>query len=328
MFFSIVLSAYNEERWLPEAIESTLAQTHRDFELLLIDDGSTDRTLPIMQQYAARDARVRVITHENWGITRSRNDGTDRARGDWIAVMDADDVMLPERLERQAAFLAGHPEVDVTACLAIYINERSKIIGRKAKPQFTHPRAAPAALERGDVILVLHSGMVVRRAAVQAVGGYREAFMLADDADLMCRLVEAGYLLVEQPEHLHQYRFRQKSVSARNYGEQQRQLRWTAYCSRQRRAQLPEPTYAQFLKMERSGSRLRALNVSRKDAANDHFHRALWAYANGARRQPAADVVFSAVLDPARAARRIGPHAVYAVRRRLRPSPPCRARRV
>ena len=314
MFVSVLLPAYNDERWLPYAVESALAQTHRDFELLLVNDGSTDGTLAVMQCYAKQDARVRIISHANMGLARSLNAGIEAAQAAWIARMDSDDIMLPTRLEQQVAFVQRHPEVAATAGLGVYINEAGHQIGRKARARFTKPGAARQALARGQVVQLLHSAVLMRKDAVLAVGGYRPQFTVTEDADLWSRLLEAGYELLEQPEYLQQIRFRRVSASGGGYVLQQRQLRWIIACSTARQAGLLEPTFEQFLAAEHSGSQLHRMNVRRKDAANNRFHRALWAYANGRRLSAARDVLISSALDPARAARRVVPRVVHAVR--------------
>lgn len=309
-----MLPAYNDERWLPYAIESTLAQTQRAFELLLINDGSSDGTLALMNAYAKRDPRIRVLSHENYGVARTLNEALHAARTDWVMRMDADDVMAPNRIERQLAFLEQHPEAAVIACLPIYINEAGDEIGRKARARFTAPGVALRASERGEVIQILHSGALIRRHAVLGVGGYRAEFDKVEDIELWGRLVDAGHEVLEQPEYLVHYRFRRASVSGGDYALQQRQLRWVAYCAAQRRVGLPEPSFQQFHALERSGSRLRTLNLSRKDFANDRFHRALWTYANGSRWRAANDVLVSSILDPTRALQRIGPKVLSTLR--------------
>ena len=110
---SVCMPVYNAKRYLGEAVESILSQTFRDFEFLIIDDGSTDRSLAILQRYAAQDARIRLSSEPNAGYVVRLNEMLHQARGDLIARMDADDVALPERFARQVEFLRSHPEVDV-----------------------------------------------------------------------------------------------------------------------------------------------------------------------------------------------------------------------
>ncbi|MBI5094602.1 MAG: glycosyltransferase family 2 protein [Candidatus Hydrogenedentes bacterium] len=107
---SVVMSVYNGERYLAEAIESILGQTYRDFEFIIIDDGSTDESLKIVEGYASRDNRIRLVSRPNRGLAAALNDGIEIARAPIIARMDADDVSLPKRFEKQMLYMAQHPE--------------------------------------------------------------------------------------------------------------------------------------------------------------------------------------------------------------------------
>ena len=107
---TVVMPIFNAERFLREAIESVLAQTFGDFELLAINDGSTDRSLDMLNELARRDSRIRVISRPNKGISATRNEGTKLGRGEFIAAIDADDISMPIRFETQVRFLREHPD--------------------------------------------------------------------------------------------------------------------------------------------------------------------------------------------------------------------------
>lgn len=307
MFVSVVLSAHNDARWLPEAIESTLGQSHTDFELLLIDDGSTDATPAVMEQYAQRDARIRIISHENWGLARSLNDGLAQARAEWVARMDADDVMLLNRLERQLAFVQEHPQVAVASCLGYLISETGATVWQRAEARFTTTQAVNEAVRNGELIQIWHSSAILRRDAVLAVGGYRPEFSLTEDGDLWNRLLDAGYQVLEQPEHLQQFRLHSQSVSAANRRLQQAQVRWIRLCVKRRRRGLPEPGWEEFLAFERSQPALSRLNRLRLDRAQEHMYLATALYAQGERVRAAQRFATSVTLDPVLGARNTAP---------------------
>lgn len=269
VFISVVLPAYNDERWLREAVDSVLAQTHRDFELLLIDDGSTDGTLAIMQAYAAQDERVRVFTHENWGVARTRNDATSHTRGDWIAVMDADDVMRSTRFERQLAFIQAHPEVAVASCLAYLINEGGEVIGQTTTDLLT---AADCARYVSEKIWfgVTHSGVMMRKDVLLAAGGYREKLRYAPDTDLWFRISEAGGLILVQPERLMLLRKHLGSVSARSIARIREPIEhghWIYACMQARRAGQPEPSLDEFRAAQTAAPFFRRLDYRRQSLA-------------------------------------------------------------
>src|SRR5512135_2066099 len=124
---SVMMPVYNAQRYVAEAIESILAQTFTDFEFLIIDDGSTDGSLPILERYARRHDRIRLISRANTGYLVALNEMLGIARGEFIARMDADDIALPERFERQLCYLADHP-----GC--VMVGSRVIIIGPDGSP--------------------------------------------------------------------------------------------------------------------------------------------------------------------------------------------------
>ncbi len=123
---SVVMSVYNGERFLREAIESILSQTFRDFEFIIVNDGSTDGTAGILNSYALSDSRVRVFEQENMGQCASDNRGCSLARGKYIARMDSDDVSMRDRLERQIAFLENHEKVGLLGGAVEIIDDRGR----------------------------------------------------------------------------------------------------------------------------------------------------------------------------------------------------------
>src|SRR5438046_2743554 len=108
---SVIMSVYNAQRYLAAAIDSILAQTFTDFEFIIIDDGSTDRSSQILADFANKDSRIRVETRANKGLTRSLNEAIALSRGEFLARMDADDIALPNRLEVQVRFMREHRDV-------------------------------------------------------------------------------------------------------------------------------------------------------------------------------------------------------------------------
>ncbi len=206
---SVLIAVYNSDRYLATAIESVLQQTFTDFECLLIDDGSTDRSGQILQAYAARDSRLRIFQQSNCGIAKTRNRLLAEARAEWVAVMDADDVMLPDRLERQVQFLSAHPEVVCVGGALDWIDQQGRLIGHLDMPQSD---AEIQQLLLGGISLLHHPCTMVRRSALLQVGGYDETLMASVDLDLWLRLGEVGQL-ANLPETMLQYRLHSHSVT-------------------------------------------------------------------------------------------------------------------
>ncbi|MBW4467659.1 MAG: glycosyltransferase [Pegethrix bostrychoides GSE-TBD4-15B] len=206
---SVMMAVYNSERYLAQAVESVLKQTLRELELIIIDDGSTDGSLAILQQYAAQDPRVRLSHRENRGIPQTRNELLHLATAELLAVMDSDDVALPDRLEQQVTFLQAHPEVVCLGSAFELIDAQNRRI-----------TSLPVPLEDAEIqpqILAGHAAIfqpcaMMRRDAVQQVGGYSLAMTQAEDLDLWLRLGEIGKL-ANLPESLVKYRLHANSVS-------------------------------------------------------------------------------------------------------------------
>jgi hypothetical protein len=183
---SVVMSVFNGQAFLAEAIESILSQTFRDFEFLVIDDGSTDATAEILSNYASRDGRIRVLRHENKGRAASLNDGIGFSKGKYVVRMDADDIASPHRLEDQIDFMERHPEVGVLGGAVEWINTAGQPIDIVRPPL--------GDLEIRSVMLhynpMCHPAVVMRREVVLGSGGYRQALLDADDYDLWLRMGE------------------------------------------------------------------------------------------------------------------------------------------
>lgn len=188
---SVVMPVYNTARYVGRAIESILNQTFPDFELLLLDDGSTDRSLDILKRYAAQDSRIRLISRENRGISPTRNELLALAQGEFVAVMDSDDISLPDRLAQQVAYLQQHPDVVWLGGAFALIDGAGRILTQMELPE--HDSQIRALLREGHTSF-LHPTALLRRSAVLQVGGYDEQLPLAEDLDLWLKLSQIGKL--------------------------------------------------------------------------------------------------------------------------------------
>lgn len=206
---SVLMPVHNAERFLVQAIESILTQTYRDFEFLIVDDGSTDRSLSILQRYAAKDSRIHLISRANTGHVIALNQLLEIAQGEYIARMDADDIALPERFQRQIEFLQQHPRVVCVGGWHDLIDHRGRLITCLPLPVSNDEIQQAALAGHGSIC---HPCAMIRRSALLAVGGYNINMTPAEDLDLWLRLGELGQL-ANLPEPLLQYRIHLKSVS-------------------------------------------------------------------------------------------------------------------
>lgn len=182
---SVVLAVRNGERHVAASIRSVLTQRFEDFELIVVDDGSTDATPEILSALRQADSRVVVVRQENRGLAASLNRGIGMARGLYIARQDADDISLADRFERQAAYLDQGPSVAAVGSSADVIDRAGAVVGA------LHAVRGADAVRRGLLTLrttPVHGSMLLRTSAIQAAGGYREAFPVCQDYDLWLRL--------------------------------------------------------------------------------------------------------------------------------------------
>ena len=179
---SVIMSVYNGEPYVREAVASILNQTFNDYEFLIIDDGSSDGTREILESY--RDPRIRIIHQENIGLTASLNKAIGLSKGEFIARQDADDVSLPERMEKLLELLEDEPEVGLVGSYVIFIDQNGN--------EFSHWRTPvehdEICRESKDYNALCQGGGIFRKSCLEEIGTYREKFRYAQDYDLLLRI--------------------------------------------------------------------------------------------------------------------------------------------
>lgn len=207
---SVIMPVYNMGSFVGEAIRSILKQTFAGFELIIIDDASTDDSLKHI--YSFRDSRIRVIeVPANKGNFPARNKGIEMARGRYIAVMDADDIAFAERLQKQYDYLENNPEVQAVGSDALVLPSNL----RRGTPLFTEA----IRLSLLDNSYVLHPSLMIRAVVMRRLQGYREQYRYAGDYDLLCRLALVGAINC-LPELLMYYRQHPGQITGRHRAEQ------------------------------------------------------------------------------------------------------------
>lgn len=243
---SIVMPVYNAEVFLPEALESILAQTYKNFVLIAIDDGSTDGSGEILEKYAAKDSRIEIIRQKNQGVGETRNRGLHHASTEWVFVMDADDVMFPNRIEKQLEFIKRHSDIRICSCLANYIDEEGRVFATSAN-SVPSRESFEKYVRTGEAIGLLNPGAVIHRETMIAIGGYRNQFKQAEDIDLWNRAAEKGHLILVQNDVLMKYRIHGGSMTTANFMGSRMYYEWVRACMRARRNGTPEPDWESFL---------------------------------------------------------------------------------
>lgn len=188
---SVVMPVYNAEKYLKEAVESILNQTFTDFEFIITNDGSTDKSGEILRQYQNIDSRIKLIEQNNMGLTRSLNNMLSIAQGDFIARMDADDIALPERFQRQVAFLQKNSNYVAVGSKVLLIDEDGCPI-MPFSQLTTHDEIDQAHLKGTTGSFINHPSVMIRTEAMKKIDGYRVDLEPAEDLDLFLRLAEIG----------------------------------------------------------------------------------------------------------------------------------------
>lgn len=233
---TVLTSVYNGEAYLAEALESVLAQSLSDWECIVVDDGSSDGSTEIAQRFANDDSRFRVHVQPNQGLPRALNEGLRQARGRYVAILDADDTALPDRLERQVGHLDANPDVALVGGNVTMISGNGREFGLAEYP--LDDEAIRAQLERQTAFV--HSAATYRRELVLDAGGYRHVTRLAEDVDLWLRLAERGRL-ANLAEPVARYRVHATQDSITRMEEQVLAVQAALASARERRAGRPDP---------------------------------------------------------------------------------------
>lgn len=204
---SVVMPVFNGETYLGEAIESVLIQTFTDFEFIIIDDGSTDNSAKILSSYS--DKRIRIITnYNNRGCPNSLNLGLEASKGKYIARMDADDISLPQRFEKQVELLDRNNNVGLLGSSCYFIDESGHELG-----------TSKVYNGKCSVHFMCHGSVLIRKSCLDKVGSYRAIIKYAEDCDLWLRLSEiCDVANISEP--LYRLRVHQQSLSSLNRKEQ------------------------------------------------------------------------------------------------------------
>jgi len=210
---SVIMSAYNCERYLRETIDSILNQTFNNFELIIVNDGSTDSTREILESYA--DSRMHIVNQKNMGISKAKNRAAALSSGEYVAVIDADDIWLPEKLGKQVNFLDEHSDIGLAGTATSVIDKKGRFMGTLRVVE-TNEQIQDALLKDN---CFSHSSIMLRKSIFEKVGYYNEEFDYSLDYDLLLRVSERCRVW-NIPEVLTIWRFNEEGVSVNKHSKQ------------------------------------------------------------------------------------------------------------
>jgi len=200
---SVVMSVYNDEKFLSDAIESILKQSNGDFEFIIVNDGSTDNSAVIISSFQKLDKRIVFIDRkENKGLPYSLNESIALAKGKYIARMDSDDVAVEDRFEKQINFLELRPDIDILGGQEALIDSKGLILKSSKKPLLFNKIKKSAEF----VCPINHPTYMVKKNVYLTLGCYRDSFVYAQDYDFILRAIDYGFIIENMPDKLLYYR--------------------------------------------------------------------------------------------------------------------------
>ncbi len=207
---SVIIAAYNVEKYVAEAVDSVLNQTYKNIEIIVVDDGSTDSTREALEPYIKQN-KIKYIYQENKRLAAARNTGLRISKGEYIAILDSDDLFLPEKIEKQVDFLENHPECDVCYCDIYHFYEEDP--EKMLKLNYTYYSGAEVFknLLRKNFINPLT--VVMRRSAFDRFGEFDEMQKRTEDWEFWARIAWQGANFQFLPEILAKYRMRRTSLT-------------------------------------------------------------------------------------------------------------------
>lgn len=280
---SIIIPAYNRQRYIRQCVRSALDQRYQPIEVIVVDDGSTDGTRLILEEFRS-DSRFVLLTHPgnaNRGQAASLNLGLRRAQGDYINILDSDDFLHPEKLAIEVPFMEGHPEVGLAYSNGYRTDADGHPVGPFHANNHREPNDPNALLL--DCYTLLPGNALVRRSAFQRAGNFEESFRAAQDHDMLLRLAETTRLAYLPHHHLFYYRMHDDSISGKG-----QELRWR--------------TGFEILRRARGRYPYRRSTV-RKRLAVLNYRLAQVAMTQGRRLQALSRLAMAGALDPIRATR-------------------------
>lgn len=204
---SVVMPVYNAEKFLKESIESILIQDFSDFEFIIINDGSTDNSLKIIQAF--NDSRIKIISRENKGIVYSLNEAINLSKGEYVARMDADDISLSNRFSRQLQIFKNDSSLAVVGSWAIKINEFNEKVDFMSYPPIDKKELRKFFIKHNPFI---HPSVMIKKSCLVDVGFYKKSFKHCEDYELWSRLL-MKFNGINIPEYLLKYRVLDSSIT-------------------------------------------------------------------------------------------------------------------
>ncbi len=300
---SVVMPAYNAAQFIESSVRSILAQSYRDFDFYVVDDGSKDDTVKILEELASEDDRLTVIRKENGGVSSALNRGIEAADTKWVVIMHADDIALPNRLETQLAYAQKFPDVVVWGSFAKHINIHDEVLslskaGPTSETEFQKLRNA------GKAVMVIHPSAMINREIFIKAGGYNSSFDGSEDLELFDRMAEYGAVQTI-PEPLLLYRIHASSISMNRFFLMRKFTRYVRSRQRSRLNKERIPSFEEFLKQYAKAPIFTRLRRSLDDMSQFYYRSSGLNFGEGRKIKAAWLFGISVFLNPVYSTSRI-----------------------
>ena len=302
---AIVIAAYNPGSYLKEAIDSCLQQTYKNCRLIIINDASSDGTAKLLTGHGNTPAVTVITNNANKGRAKSLNQVLLNLEEPYVALLDADDVMYPDRIKKQVAFMEANPEVGASSGFMDYISSKGIVIGH-AKSDLLSEKDAQRYVENKDPFAIFTPCSIIRTEIFKSDNiFFRPEFWPADDVDLWNRIHEGGWHVLVQPEFLTQYRIHANSAVTSNFFYTRMQFEFLRECMRARRRGNKEPTKKEFIRMMKSRPLWVRMNSLRKTYAKGVYRAGGFAFAEKKYLRAIRMLTLAGVLQPIYVFRRL-----------------------
>lgn len=267
---SVIIPCKNIGKFIGKAIQSILNQTYQNFEIIIINDGSTDDSGKVIDEFAKSDNRItHLYLKQSVGLSEALNIGIRLSKHDWIARMDGDDISLPTRLEKQIGYINKYPDLKLVGCLPFYIDENDKIIGKMNLDTFT-PEEWRKKISRGKLIFIPGGASMFHKPTILKLGGFSKEFEFIEDLEINMRLALNGHLILNVPEYLYKYRKREPAITADAY-RINKKIRWIKERVRSHMTGTHLPTYEEYCLIEESKPFLQRMRILKEDLGSLFF---------------------------------------------------------
>lgn len=296
---SIIIPCFNGEKYLEEAIISVLNQSYKNYNLFLINNGSTDNSLKIMRKFEQIDSRIKVISYEKkTSRGHSVNEILNISNDKWISLLDTDDIMLPDKTEIQINFLKKNPSVKIVSALATYINIKNNMTYGISDTPIVDFNTCFELINEGKNISTIPSCVIFDRNIVKNIGGFRDRFWPTDDTDLWNRIVEDGHILFIMQKVLIKYRIHSESITYKSFVKGKIIGRWMNHCLNLRLKGKKEISYDEFFLSYKKKSIFYKIKFYLKIYSNFFFRQCIIYMINRNFLKLFMSMLISFILDP------------------------------